>query len=75
MPIHHPSRRRALATLAAPAIASLPFALRAQPASPFTPADLAHAAALRDGALRGRPGPVYARLHEAYQRAIQSQSV
>ncbi|HEX7639369.1 MAG TPA: D-amino acid aminotransferase [Burkholderiaceae bacterium] len=27
------------------------------------------------GALRGRPGPVYARLHEAYQRAIQSQSV
>jgi len=27
------------------------------------------------GALRGRPGPVYARLHEAYQRAIQSQSL
>jgi len=27
------------------------------------------------GALRGRPGPVYARLHEAYQRAIQSQSI
>jgi D-alanine transaminase len=27
------------------------------------------------GALRGRPGPVYARLHEAYQRAIQLQSI
>ena len=27
------------------------------------------------GAPRGRPGPVYARLHEAYQRAIQSQSI
>ena len=27
------------------------------------------------GALRGRPGPVYARLHEAYQRAIESQSI
>jgi D-alanine transaminase len=27
------------------------------------------------GTLRGRPGPVYARLHEAYQRAIQSQSI
>ena len=27
------------------------------------------------GALRGRPGPVYARVHEAYQRAIQSQSI
>ena len=27
------------------------------------------------GALRGRPGPVYARLHEAYQRATQSQSI
>jgi len=27
------------------------------------------------GALRGRPGPVYARLHEAYQRAIRSQSL
>lgn len=27
------------------------------------------------GALRGRPGPVYARLHEAYQRAILSQSI
>ena len=27
------------------------------------------------GALRGRPGPVYARLHEAYQCAIQSQSI
>ncbi len=27
------------------------------------------------GALRGRPGPVYARLHGAYQRAIQSQSI
>ena len=27
------------------------------------------------GALRGRPGPVYASLHEAYQRAIQSQSI
>jgi D-alanine transaminase len=27
------------------------------------------------GALRGKPGPVYARLHEAYQRAKQEQSV
>ena len=27
------------------------------------------------GALRGRPGPVYARLHQAYQSAIQSQSI
>jgi D-alanine transaminase len=27
------------------------------------------------GALRGKPGPVYARLHEAYQRAKQSQSI
>jgi D-alanine transaminase len=27
------------------------------------------------GALRGRPGPVYARLHQAYQRAIESQSI
>ena len=27
------------------------------------------------GALRGRPGPVYARVHEAYQRAIQAQSI
>lgn len=27
------------------------------------------------GALRGRPGPVYARLHQAYQRAIKSQSI
>ena len=26
------------------------------------------------GALRGKPGPVYARLHEAYQRAKLSQS-
>jgi D-alanine transaminase len=27
------------------------------------------------GALRGKPGPVYARLHEAYQRAKKSQSI
>jgi D-alanine transaminase len=27
------------------------------------------------GALRGKPGPVYARLHEAYQRAKRSQAV
>ena len=27
------------------------------------------------GALRGKPGPVYARLHEAYQRAKLSQSI
>ena len=27
------------------------------------------------GALRGKPGPVYARLHEAYQRAKQTMSV
>ena len=27
------------------------------------------------GALRGKPGPVYARLYEAYQRAKRTQSV
>ena len=27
------------------------------------------------GALRGKPGPVYARLYEAYQRAKRSQSI
>ena len=27
------------------------------------------------GALRGRPGPVYARLHEAYERAKRTQSI
>jgi len=27
------------------------------------------------GALRGKPGPVYARLHEAYQRAKLAQSI
>ena len=27
------------------------------------------------GALRGKPGPIYARLHEAYQRAKTSQSI
>ncbi len=27
------------------------------------------------GALRGKPGPVYARLHEAYQRAKRTQSI
>ena len=27
------------------------------------------------GALRGKPGPVYARLHEAYERAKQAQSI
>jgi D-alanine transaminase len=27
------------------------------------------------GALRGKPGPIYARLHEAYQRAKKSQSI
>jgi len=27
------------------------------------------------GALRGKPGPVYARLHEAYQRAKKTQSI
>jgi D-alanine transaminase len=27
------------------------------------------------GAMRGRPGPVYARLYEAYQRAKAQQSV
>jgi D-alanine transaminase len=31
--------------------------------------------AVGHGAMRGRPGPVYARLHEAYQRAIRSQSI
>jgi len=31
--------------------------------------------AVGHGALRGRPGPVYARVHAAYQRAIQSQSI
>ena len=27
------------------------------------------------GALRGKPGPVYAKLHEAYERAKQLQSI
>ena len=27
------------------------------------------------GALRGKPGPVYARLYEAYQRAKSTQSI
>ena len=27
------------------------------------------------GALRGKPGPVYARLHEAYERAKLAQSI
>jgi D-alanine transaminase len=27
------------------------------------------------GALRGKPGPVYARLHEAYQRAKRTQAI
>jgi len=27
------------------------------------------------GALRGKPGPIYARLHEAYQRAKETQSI
>jgi D-alanine transaminase len=27
------------------------------------------------GSLRGRPGPVYARLYEAYQRAKREQSL
>jgi D-alanine transaminase len=31
--------------------------------------------AVGHGALRGRPGPLYARLHAAYQRAIRSQSI
>jgi D-alanine transaminase len=31
--------------------------------------------AVGHGALRGRPGPVYARLHEAYQRSIRLQSL
>jgi len=31
--------------------------------------------AVGHGAMRGRPGPVYARLHEAYQRAIRLQSI
>jgi D-alanine transaminase len=31
--------------------------------------------AVGHGALRGRPGPVYARLHEAYQRAKVTQSI
>jgi len=31
--------------------------------------------AVGHGALRGKPGPVYARLHEAYQRAKQLQSI
>ena len=32
-------------------------------------------AAVGHGALRGKPGPVYARLHEAYQRAKRKQSI
>jgi D-alanine transaminase len=31
--------------------------------------------AVGHGAMRGRPGPVYARLHEAYQRAIAAQAI
>jgi D-alanine transaminase len=31
--------------------------------------------AVGHGALRGKPGPVYARLHEAYQRAKIAQSI
>ncbi len=31
--------------------------------------------AVGHGALRGKPGPVYARLHEAYARAKASQSI
>ncbi len=31
--------------------------------------------AVGHGALRGKPGPVYARLHEAYQRAKQTMSI
>ena len=31
--------------------------------------------AVGHGALRGKPGPVYARLYEAYQRAKQVQSI
>ena len=31
--------------------------------------------AVGHGALRGKPGPVYARLYEAYQRAKQTQSI
>ena len=31
--------------------------------------------AVGHGALRGKPGPVYARLHEAYQRAKRKQSI
>ena len=33
------------------------------------------AAPVGHGALRGKPGPVYARLHEAYQRAKATQSI
>jgi len=31
--------------------------------------------AVGHGALRGKPGPVYARLYEAYQRAKVEQSI
>jgi D-alanine transaminase len=31
--------------------------------------------AVGHGAMRGKPGPVYARLHEAYQRAKETQSI
>ena len=31
--------------------------------------------AVGHGALRGKPGPVYARLYEAYQRAKAEQSI
>ena len=31
--------------------------------------------AVGHGALRGKPGPVYARLYEAYQRAKVTQSI
>jgi D-alanine transaminase len=32
-------------------------------------------AAVGHGAMRGKPGPVYARLHAAYERAKQAQSI
>jgi D-alanine transaminase len=39
------------------------------------PVTLIDGEAVGHGALRGRPGPVYARLHEAYQRAKRLQCI
>src|SRR5689334_491507 len=51
--LYSPARRRVLRSLAAaPVFSALPFSALAQAAPPYSPADLAHAASLRDQALR-----------------------